>query len=134
MIDSFSGEYRFLSNFYADPHGGLSVEHYYQARKTEDIEEADAILNANTPGEAKRLGRKATLRPDWDDIKDDVMLILLWRKFCHEPLRTRLLETGDQELIEGNTWGDTYWGVCNGKGKNMLGKLLMKVRDELNGI
>lgn len=131
MIDSFSGEYRFLSNFYADPHGGPTVEHYFQAAKTLNPDEIEAILRARTPGQAKSMGRKATLRPDWDDIKDGVMLELLRDKFYIKHMRSKLLATGDAELIEGNTWGDTYWGVCNGRGQNKLGKLLMQVRDEL---
>lgn len=132
-IIRFDGAYRFLSNFYADPHGGPTVEHMFQAAKTFDNAEALAILEAETPGQAKRMGRKVQLRADWDRVKDSIMLDLLRRKFSIEPLRSRLLNTRDAELIEGNTWGDTYWGVCNGRGKNMLGKLLMQVRDELNG-
>lgn len=57
------------------------------------------------------------------------MFYLLMKKFNQEPFHSKLIATGDSQLIEGNTWGDTYWGVCRGKGQNKLGKLLMKVRD-----
>ena len=77
------------------------------------------------------MGRSVSLRPDWEDIKDDVMLEGLYRKFTNDELAEWLLDTGDEELVEGNWWGDRYWGVCNGIGQNKLGKLLMKVREEL---
>ena len=79
----------------------------------------------------KKMGRSVSLRPDWEDIKDDVMLEGLYRKFTNDELAEWLLDTGDEELVEGNWWGDRYWGVCNGIGQNKLGKLLMKVREEL---
>lgn len=99
--------------------------------KTLDINKRRAIANASTPGLAKKMGRSVSLRPDWEDIKDDVMLEGLYRKFADDELAEWLLDTGDEELIEGNWWGDRYWGVCNGVGQNKLGKLLMKVREEL---
>ena len=99
--------------------------------KTLDINERRAIANASTPGLAKKMGRSVSLRPDWEDIKDDVMLEGLYRKFTNDELADWLLDTGDEELVEGNWWGDRYWGVCNGIGQNKLGKLLMKVREEL---
>jgi len=74
------------------------------------------------------------MRPDWEAVKDDIMYRCVLAKFEDPILRQRLLDTGDQELIEGNTWGDTYWGVCKGKGRNMLGKTLMAVRKYYNGI
>lgn len=126
-IDSFTGQYRFLSNFY--PISSGTVEHLFQASKTYDLEWMDKILNAPTPGEAKRLGRKAPLREDWDEIKLIIMENLLLHKFSIPELRDKLLETGDAELAEGNWWGDTYWGKCNGLGHNHLGRLLMKIRE-----
>ena len=99
--------------------------------KTLDINKRRAIANASTPGLAKKMGRSVSLRPDWEDIKDDVMLEGLYRKFTNDELAEWLLDTGDEELVEGNWWGDRYWGVCNGIGQNKLGKLLMKVREEL---
>lgn len=133
VIDSFSGPYRFLSNFWVEE-DGLTVEHCFQAMKTLDSEEQHWILEADTPGKAKRLGRKCTLRLDWEEAKDEAMYFLVKDKFFPgSDLASLLLGTGDAELIEGNTWGDTYWGVCNGEGQNKLGKILMQIREELRG-
>lgn len=96
-----------------------------------DPEERAAIRLCCSPGEAKRLGRKATLRLDWEKVKLTIMEDLLRQKFAWKELKEKLLSTGDEELVEGNTWSDTFWGVCNGKGENHLGKLLMKIREEL---
>ena len=72
------------------------------------------------------------MREDWDRIKKRIMFKLVKDKFTRdETLRTKLLGTGNDLLVEDNTWGDTYWGKCNGKGKNHLGKILMRVRHEL---
>ena len=128
VIDSFTGEYRFLSNFYPSI---PIVEYEYQAAKTDEPHQKDWIRSARTPGEAKRRGRRVHMRSDWEQVKVDVMLFLLRMKFSIPELKQKLLETGDTELTEGNTWGDTFWGVCNGVGENNLGKLLMKVREEL---
>lgn len=139
IIYEFKGEYRFLSNFYPasvalDKHIYKSVEHAYQASKTLDPEQRKYVREScPKPGDAKRYGRRVTLRPDWEKIKLDVMLELLQQKFCWPPLREKLLATGDAELREGNDWYDVYWGVSNltGKGQNHLGKMLMQVRKEL---
>lgn len=136
MIDRFEGNNSFLSNFYRSPfrYEGIvypTVEHYFQAQKTMDKNKRKEIAAAMTPGVAKRMGRHGELRSDWEEIKDDVMYQGLMLKFSQEPLRQWLLETGDQELIEGNTWGDTYWGMVDGVGRNQLGKTLMRVRAEL---
>ena len=136
-IDRFEGEYAFLSNFYPcvvkDPVSEWkfpTVEHYFQAMKTISYEERNEIQSAETPGKAKRLGRKCTLREDWEEKKDTIMWIGLLSKFYDNPdLRKKLIATGDAELIEGNNWHDTYWGVCNGVGENHLGKLLMRLRE-----
>lgn len=135
-IDKFDGEYRFLSNFWECeiPYDGLvykSTEAAYQAAKTNSYHEKLVIQSASTPGKAKRLGRDITMRPDWDDVKVDVMREILEIKFRDKELAERLLETADFELIEGNQWGDTFWGVCEGKGQNILGKLLMAIRNDL---
>lgn len=144
VIDKFEGEYYFLSNFSPseilfDDNYKLwapTVEHAFQASKASSIEESLDILNAPTPGKAKRLGRRCTLRYNWEDVKDDVMYNLLCKKFAIPELRNKLLATGDATLIEGTTWHDNYWGVCccdkcGGLGKNRLGELLMKIREEL---
>ncbi|KKN90113.1 hypothetical protein LCGC14_0232290 [marine sediment metagenome] len=136
MIDSFNDKHRFLSNFSVShvKLGGITyptVEHAYQAAKTLDKTERLRIQRAAGPGRAKRLGRGVTLRPDWEGTKLRIMLNLLRQKFQFPKLRDLLLATENQELIEGNHWGDTFWGVCQGEGENHLGKLLMQVRDEL---
>jgi ribA/ribD-fused uncharacterized protein len=135
-IEQFRGEYEWLSNFYPvpvmyDAYVYRSVEHAYQAAKTLDPRERAAIRQCLTAGKAKRLGATVTLRADWDTARRGVMLILLRRKFQRADLRSKLLATGDAVLIEGNTWGDTYWGVCRGRGENVLGQLLEQVRAEL---
>jgi predicted NAD-dependent protein-ADP-ribosyltransferase YbiA (DUF1768 family) len=86
-----------------------------------------------TPAEAKREGRKLKLRPDWEDVKIDVMYELLRSKFKLYDLADRLIKTGDSRLEEGNTWGDRVWGTVDGVGENNLGRLLMIVRSELRG-
>lgn len=137
MIGTFDGEYAFLSNFYPssitdeDYITYPTVEHYFQAMKTLDTGVRFYIAIQATPGQAKRLGRRLDLRPDWEFIKDSIMEKALRMKFSNPKLRKALLNTGDEYLEEGNTWGDQYWGVCNGVGKNKLGKLLMKIRQEI---
>ena len=136
-IDSFQGPFRFLSNFWyvtveLDGERYPSVEHAYQAAKTLRAAERAVIREARTPGAAKRRGQHVTLRKDWEDAKLGIMLQLLRQKFAKPQLREMLLGTGNAELVEGNTWGDTYWGVHNGVGANHLGRLLMQVREELH--
>lgn len=133
-IDRFWGEWGFLSNFapcevWLDGVKYPSVEHAYQAAKTLDLEQREKfLLNGITPGMAKRMGKTLKLRPDWDGVKMGIMRDLLMQKFSPSILRRKLLSTFQAELIEGNTWGDTFWGVCDGIGENWLGKLLMEVR------
>lgn len=132
-IDRFDGEHRFLSNFWAAPvrldgWGYPSVENAYQAAKTLVVSERVPFQKCSA-FEAKKLGRTLTLRADWEAAKRDEMVALLIQKFSHAHLCKLLVATGDAELIEGNHWGDTYWGVCRGKGENHLGKLLMMVRE-----
>lgn len=137
VIDSFSGEHEFLSNFSPSPVevDGFwypTVEHAFQALKSLDESERATIREASTPGRAKRLGRQVALSQDWEEVKVEVMRELLRLKFSRETkLATMLLDTGKAELVEGNHWHDTFWGVCNGEGQSVLGKLLMSVRDEL---
>lgn len=137
MIKEFRGEYRFLSNFWPatvvlDEVEYPTVEHAYQAAKCRHRSDRVYIRAAETPGEAKKRGRQVEIRRDWDDIKLSTMERLLRQKFSQEPLRSKLIATGDQELIEGNAWGDTFWGVSWGKGWNHLGKLLMAIREEMH--
>jgi ribA/ribD-fused uncharacterized protein len=134
IIDSFSGPWGFLSNFapcevLLDGVAYPSVEHAYQAAKTLKLEQREKfLLNGVTPAMAKRMGRGVKLRPDWEEVKVGIMRDLLMQKFRPTILRRKLLSTFQAELIEGNRWGDTFWGVCNGVGENWLGKLLMEVR------
>jgi N-glycosidase YbiA len=135
-IDSFKGNYLYLSNFavayFFDKKGRewKSTEHYYQAMKSTDWNDQKNIRLAATPYKSKQLGKKVKLRPDWEEVKEAVMMDALLYKFSqNEVLRIRLLRTGNAMLVEGNTWGDRYWGVCDGKGKNRLGICLMKVRE-----
>lgn len=135
VIDRFRGKYNFLSNFYVVPRlvrvGAVlypSVEHAYQAYKAKNQVDHDMIRFADTPSQAKKFGRQIPIRPDWDDCKIWVMLTCLIEKFRHLDLRQELLATGDAYLIEGNHWGDRYWGVCADEGQNWLGQLLMHVR------
>ena len=139
MIDSFRGEYYFLSNFYHIDveYDGIvykNTEAAFQAQKVLDDNEK-LLFSDLYPREAKKLGRRVKLRKDWNDVKDNYMYEICKAKFQqHEDLARKLLGTGDEELVEGNTWNDTYWGVCDGKGKNQLGKTLMRIRDELKNI
>ena len=137
MIDKFDGQYRFLSNFYLwrvefDGLVYTSVECAYQAAKTTDPDLRIDFTDM-TSGQAKRAGRRLKLRPDWDKIKEGIMEQLLLDKFSAKGMKHKLLATGDEELVEGNDWNDVEWGVCDGVGKNKLGKLLMKVRAILRG-
>lgn len=136
-IDKFVGEHRFLSNFYPASVclGGQefkSVEAAYQAAKTDDPCMRERIRQAATPSHAKQLGKTLRLSGDWESHKLVVMEGLVQQKFeRHSELADKLLATADKELVEGNWWGDRFWGVCNGTGENHLGKILMKVREHL---
>lgn len=136
MIAEFKKQYFFLSNFYNRSviYNGiefLNTESAFQAQKCpKRISEFTHL----PPNEGKALGRKVFLRRDWDKVKDNIMYEIVKAKFTqHEDLKQRLLATGNEELQEGNTWYDTYWGVDihTGKGLNMLGKILMRIRTEL---
>lgn len=135
-ICEFSGVYRFLSNFwYANVElDGVvypSVEHAYVAAKTLDPEKRVVFTDRTLkPGHVKRMGRSLELRADWEDVKLRIMENLVRQKFQDPVLKKQLIETQAKELIEGNHWGDTFWGVCKGTGQNNLGKILMKVRQE----
>lgn len=136
MISAFNGEYRWLSNFYPSPiRIGLikypTVEHAYQACKTLDEKIRIKIASLPFPGQAKQYGKKIELRSDWEEVKVEVMLSLLRLKFRHPHLRRKLIDTYPKKIEEGNYWGDTFWGVCKGKGQNVLGNLLMQVREEI---
>ena len=135
-VREFKSEFEFLSNFYpvsihVDGIDYPSVEHAYQAFKTDDISKKMEIAALPYPGQAKKYGRHISLRPDWDKLKLSFMAVLLYQKFANSVLQEKLLETEDRELIEGNWWHDQYWGVDlrKGLGENNLGKLLMQTRE-----
>jgi ribA/ribD-fused uncharacterized protein len=138
LISGFFGEYRFLSNFWPCPrkveYDGIrypSVEHAYQAAKYRKEVRRDLI--EVTASQVKKLGRQAPLPSDWESIKDSIMEQLVFSKFSNDEYLKKLLrETGNAVLEEKNSWGDVYWGVnVSGKGKNRLGEILMKVRNQL---
>lgn len=136
VISGFFGEYRFLSNFW-DANImilGISyknVEAAYQASKTTDMHLRKQFSNLD-PKAAKKKGRLIPLRASWGDVlKVECMELCLRAKFNIPALRSRLISTAPLELIETNSWRDEFWGVCNGKGRNIMGKLLMGLRDEL---
>jgi ribA/ribD-fused uncharacterized protein len=133
---AFSGDRFFLSNFY--PHGFVfdghvyaTAEHAFQAAKCVDESDTERVRIAPSPAAAKQIGRRVQLRADWNDVRVDVMRAVLVAKFSDPDLRARLIATGEAELVEENTWGDRFWGRSRGTGKNMLGQLLMELRDSL---
>lgn len=138
MICQFKDDYYFMSNFYPFKliYNGIeyqNTEAAFQAQKCKYLSERNQFSKLN-PSEAKRLGRRVELRPDWEQVKDGIMYNIVLTKFSSdEYLAYKLLETGEEVLMEGNTWKDTYWGVDldTMQGKNKLGLILMKVRDVL---
>lgn len=139
-ITQFSREYEFLSNFYEAPvhyeyfYG--SSEAAYQAQKAANFSDKLKFLDY-TPKKAKRQSRKIQVRADWDAVKIPFMRDIVFAKFMqNKDIAEKLLATGDAEIIEGNYWHDTFWGVDKetGDGENNLGKILMKVRAELNNL
>jgi N-glycosidase YbiA len=139
-ITSFIGDNKFLSNFYTckvvlDDIEYSSVEHAYQAAKTLNTKERKPFHKHPLPtaAESKKMGRKLTIRSDWESVKLKVMEDLLVQKFAIPELKEMLTETKGKTLVEGNYWGDDFWGVDNRKGgQNHLGKLLMAIRDKSN--
>ena len=129
-------KHSFLSNFYmtkVEYDGSIypSSEHAYQAAKTTDLKDREWICSSKSPAEAKKRGKELHIREDWDSVKVQIMEQILKSKFKNKELQQKLLDTGNAKLVEGNWWGDTFWGFCRGKGENMLGQLLMKIREEL---
>lgn len=90
------------------------------------------LFHGITAGQAKRLGKKVQLRKSWEFIKNNEMLLVVEAKFRYNlDLAKKLVDTGESLLIEGNTWGDKYWGMVDGVGHNWLGQILMYVRGEM---
>lgn len=146
LIPFFANEYGFLSNFHASEVylGGLiyaTAEHAYQSCKTVDIGEKMTIKGCASPGQAKRYGQVITIVPNWDQIKRACMAQVLYAKFLQNPaLIPQLLDTKDKILVEGNWWGDDYWGAVDYerttdgiiRGANWLGRILMEVRNNFS--
>jgi N-glycosidase YbiA len=135
-------EYGVFSNFalypiWLDGKRWPTSEHYFQARKFTHAEQREAIRAETSPMAAARIGRDRNwpLRPGWEEVKDEVMREALWAKFTqHSGLRELLLSTGDATIIE-HTRNDAYWGDGgDGKGKNMLGRILMEVRERISNV
>lgn len=136
VITSFTGQFRWLSNFEPsrimyDGYIFETVEHAYQAQKALFPHVKEWIRNSDGPREAKFRGRQCTMRSDWEEIKDQVMLDCTRLKYALPDYRTMLLATQGWKIVEGNYWGDTYWGICGGKGFNVLGQIIMHVRQEI---
>jgi ribA/ribD-fused uncharacterized protein len=144
VINSFTGKYSFFSNFHPAiiQFEGLNyptVEHAYQASKSKEyfFRKLIVALPANKAGLAKKRGQTIRLRSDWKDVQIDIMHSLLCYKFKQEPFKTKLLETENAIIIEGNYWHDNNWGDCGCKdckdisGENWLGRLIMDIRSQI---
>lgn len=138
MINDFSGKFDFLSNFCECPVtiGGTTYknsEAAFQSMKTLNANERRSFAQLS-PSDAKKMGRKVTLRPDWEDVKNNIMYEVCKAKFSQNPdIAELLLDTAHEELIEENAHGDTYWGMTDGIGENYLGRILMRIRNEIRG-
>lgn len=136
-ICNFKDKYGFLSNMFKCNfnYRGLdymSSEAAFQSMKTTDLNLRKKISEMYAL-EAKKFGKTIKIRDNWEQIKELVMLEINLEKFTQSSwLKNQLLKTGDEELVEGNSWGDTFWGVCHGKGLNRLGHVLMTVRIAIN--
>lgn len=137
-ITKFDGDYAFLSNFFMAPvryhFDYTNAEAAYQSRKAADA--ADILkFTEYGPGMAKKMKRHLKKRADWNDVRVAFMRDIVYAKFMQNPeLAARLKATGTEELVEGNHWRDTFWGVNEntGEGQNILGKILMEVRANLD--
>jgi hypothetical protein len=136
MIKEFQGKYRWLSNFWTvkvilEGTEYKSVEHAFQSAKSDDPNWKLYCKNTERAGEIKKLSRSVKLIKDWDTKKILIMKELLVQKFNKEPYKSMLIETGNQEIQEGNLWHDTFWGIDlrTGNGNNLLGKMIMEIRD-----
>jgi len=142
-VMEFCDDFRFLHNFYPAPvllpkSDGFtypSVEHAYQACKTDDMVERAIIRSFGNPGDAKRHTRTFPLPENWDKVKVEIMEHLVLQKFSVDPMKKNLLKTGDMVLINGNHWSEIFWGVDlpTMRGANVLGSILMNIRASLSG-
>lgn len=135
VIAGFRGNYRWLSNFERCDiyYKGIiypSSETAYQAQKTMNIK-VRQIISKLDARESKTIGSALKLRPDWEDVKLGIMEDIVRIKFNLPQFKPKLVDTGNMLIIESNHWGDIFWGECNGVGENHLGKLIMKIREEI---
>ena len=139
MIYEFKDEYDWLSNFsdvdvILDGITFKSVEHAYQSAKSEDKNWKNFCSDySNSAGKIKKESHSIIIKENWEDIRVSIMFSLLVQKFNTEPYKTKLIETGEVYIQEGNNWNDKFWGFCfkTNYGKNNLGKLIMVVRNDL---
>lgn len=135
-ITNFRGKWFFLSNFYEAKvtFEGLmynNAESAFQAMKCRYYDDRIKFLS-KTGAQAKQLGKRITLRDDWESVKLDYMYKIVKAKFeQNDFIRKQLIDTSDVEIEEHNDWNDNYWGICDGRGENHLGKILMLVRNQL---
>lgn len=133
-IEKFEGKYHFLSNFHNAKiiYEGITYDNNeaaFQAQK--DLSRKLEFTNI-PPNQAKKLGRRVNLRKDWEQVKIPIMEEIVYAKFTQNAeLLQKLLDTGDAKLVEGNWWNDKFWGICNGEGRNELGKILENLRELL---
>lgn len=143
MIKEFQDEYRWLSNFapckiVLDEIEYPSVEHAYMSAKSNDPDWKEFCSKTESPGQVKRASRSIDIIPKWDEIKLKVMKECINQKYNQEPYLTKLRNTGNKYIQEGNRWNDKFWGVDlknePNEGFNNLGKLIMTKRDQINRI
>ena len=140
-MNSFRGEFEYRSNFYNSPililgYNYPTAEHAYQYFKMVTRKGQIAIVQASTPGHAKRLSHQYPIKSDWDSKKLLVMQYVVMQKFTQNAEIASILVSSKDYIVEENEWNDTFWGTCNGTGYNHLGIILMGVRDflfKLNG-
>lgn len=140
MINSFRGYHAWLSNMYSCNiefmgHKFKSVENAYMfVKRPSDLDWLNKCLELS-PGDVKKASKLIAVREDWESVKLSIMYELLKKKFTQEPFRTDLLNTRGENIVEGNRWNDTFWGVdiksSPNVGENWLGRLIMDIRTKL---
>ena len=140
MIKEFKGDFRWLSNFAPckiELDGLIypSVEHAYMSAKNNNTYWKEFCMTEKSAGFVKKESYKLILTLDWDNKKIEVMKHSLIQKFNQEPYKSKLLNTENEFIQEGNMWNDKFWGVClkTGKGENNLGRMIMDIRTKLRG-
>lgn len=138
MITKFRGDHFFLSNMFPceiNYNGNVfgSSEAAYMSRKNNSKSWLSTCINTKNPILVKTMSHSIYIIKKWPEIKLQVMSDILRIKFSIPELQAKLFETGDEEIYEGNTWNDRYWGVdhLTLQGENHLGKLLMNIREQI---